>query len=167
MNRSEHQNTNAPAAGLLQALPSDPNKAMQQMMDTIDQLRNVYEQETEALGNVDTKSFLALQDDKQRAAEIYKNEVEEALTRKEELRKADPALKRNLEKMQADFSELSHKNMEALKRMQKTMDRLSGTLRGAAKEAVEKQRTFSYNQNGYVQSNKKKRISTGSISETA
>ena len=104
---------------------------------------------------------------KQREAQTYRSEIEEALTRKSELRKADPAMKRKLEAMQADFSELSHKNMDALKRMQRTMDRLGSTLRSAAKDAAVKQRTFSYDQSGHIHKNTHKRISTGSISETA
>ena len=42
-----------------------------EMMDTIDELRGVYELETNALMNCDTKSFMALQDNKLSSARKY------------------------------------------------------------------------------------------------
>lgn len=148
-------------------LNRDPNRAMQDMMDTIDSLRHVYEEETDALLNVDTKAFLALQDEKFRRAKAYQTGVEELLSRKGEMKDVEPELKRKLEKMQKDFAELSHSNMIALDRMQRTMERLNGTIRGAMKEAVKKQRGVSYNQIGRLEDGGTRKTISGSLSETA
>ncbi|HPF79224.1 MAG TPA: hypothetical protein PLF01_08045, partial [Alphaproteobacteria bacterium] len=45
-------------------LSTDPNKAMQEMMLTIDRLRASLIEETAALKDADTKTFLSLQDKK-------------------------------------------------------------------------------------------------------
>lgn len=147
-------------------LARDPNRAMQQMMETIDALRQVYEQETQALQALDTQAFLALQDAKQRSAHAYQSHVNEMIMRKEDMQKADPALKQQLERMRNDFAELSRLNMEALDRMQRTMDRLSMTIRSAAKDAAQKHSAYSYSETGMLQMNNKKCISLGD-SETA
>jgi stage III sporulation protein SpoIIIAA len=148
-------------------LSRDPNRAMQDMMDTIDCLRVVYEQETDALLNADTKGFLAVQDEKFRRAKAYQMGVEELLSRKDEMKDVDIALKKKLEKMQKDFSELSHSNMIALERMQRTMDRLNGTIRSAVKDAVKRERGVSYNQIGHLEDGGNRKGISGSLSETA
>ena len=89
------------------------------------------------------------------------------LARKEEMKNVDPEIRTKLQDMQADFSQLARKNMAALERMQKAMDRFGGTLREAAKDAVKKERATSYTSNGSMAIDDVKQISTGSISETA
>ncbi len=148
-------------------LSRDPNRAMQDMMDTIDSLRVVYEQETEALLNADTKGFLAVQDEKFRRAKAYQTGVEELLARKDEMKDVNIELKKKLEKMQKDFSELSRSNMIALERMQRTMERLNGTIRSAVKEAVKQERGVSYNQIGRLDDGGQRKSISGSLSETA
>ncbi|HOO82286.1 MAG TPA: flagellar protein FlgN [Alphaproteobacteria bacterium] len=147
-------------------LSADPNKAMQEMMDVIDRMRGVYVRETEALEDMDTKGFIALQDEKIQATNIYKSGVEDILRRKCEMKAVNPALKRDLERMQADFAALSSKNMDALKRMQRTMERLGQTVQRAAKESVNKQRAFSYGESGKIHNDERKSVSIG-VSETA
>ncbi len=164
--RQHSQNT--PTAPVHHGILSrDPNKAMQEMMESIDLLRNVYERETQALLNSDTKGFLSIQNEKFESAKAYQMSVEEMLARKDEMRNIDPDLRRKLEKMQSDFAELSQSNMVALQRMQRSMERLSGTIRSAVKDAVKKDRVVSYGQTGRLEDGgDKKRIST-SLSETA
>ncbi len=145
---------------------ADPNKAMQEMMDTIDRMRGVYERETSALESLDTKEFLSLQDEKLQTTNDYKSGIEEIMRRKGSIKAADPALKKELERMQVDFSELSAKNLTALKRMQRTMERLGNTVQKAAKESVNKHRAFSYGESGQLQKNERKSVSIG-VSETA
>lgn len=147
-------------------LHRDPSRAMQQMMNRIDELRSVYEDETDALERMDTRSFMALQDNKIHHAMAYESGIHELMARKNEMQGVDNALKDKLRKMQEDFASLSQKNMEALQRMQRTMDRLGNTIRSAAKEEAKKQRVFSYGQNGEIDSDDKKKISIG-ISEEA
>lgn len=158
--------TNGTAKSGAFKLSSNPKKAMQEMMDAIDELRFVYEQETSALMESDAKRFLALQDNKLATARNYQRGIEQMLERKEEMKNADPELRTKLRDMQADFSQLARKNMVALERMQKAMDRFGGTLREAAKEAVKKDRATSYTANGAMAIDEVKQISTG-ISETA
>ena len=43
-------------------LSSDPDKAIQDVMNSIDVLRGIYTQETEALTDADTPTFLSLQE---------------------------------------------------------------------------------------------------------
>jgi len=144
----------------------DPNKAMQEMMDTIDEMRNVYERETETLEKLDTKGFIALQDEKIRKTNVYKSGIEEILRRKSEMKTVDPALKKELKRMQSNFSDLSMKNLNALKQMQRTMERLGNTVQKAAKDSVNKERAFSYGESGKIQQNERKSVSIG-VSETA
>ncbi|MCC6598370.1 MAG: hypothetical protein IT559_06240 [Alphaproteobacteria bacterium] len=142
------------------------DKSLEDMMLTINQLFKIYELETEALERVDTKTFLALQDEKIATARLYQSGMQNLLERKNEMRKAAQPVRARFEQMQADFSVLSRKNMEALSRMQRTMERLGGTLRKAAKDATKKQRALSYGANGIVPDDDKRQISMG-VSETA
>lgn len=161
MQRQNIQQSSMPAP-----LSQNPDRAMQEMMDTIDALRGVYVRETEALESVDTKAFLSLQEEKLQKAQAYQAHIQELLSRKEEFRGVNPVAKKTLERMQSEFQELSSKNMDALKRMQRTMERLGGTIRNAAKDAAKKERAFSYNQSGQMYNDDRKTITTG-LSETA
>jgi len=161
-NRIQAQTSNN-AKGFLSA---NPNKAMQEMMDVIDRMRGIYTRETEALEALDSKGFMALQEEKLQTTNVYKSGIEDILRRKTEMKNVDPALKKELERMQSDFAELSSNNMSALKRMQRTMERLGQTVQRAAKESVNRQRAYSYSPSGTLQKDERKSISTG-ISETA
>ncbi len=141
-------------------------KAMQEMMSTIDALRTIYVRETEALDGADTKTFLSMQDEKLEAARNYQSRIQQMLARKAEMRKADPTLRRRLQEMQSDFSQLAKKNAEALKRMDRCVERLGNTIRRAAKEEAKRQRSFSYDATGSMRHAERKAISTG-LSETA
>lgn len=147
-------------------LSNDPKKAMQEMMDTIDQMRGVYLEETDALERMDAKAFLSLQDQKLQATDTYRLAIEDILARKKEMRTVDPAMKQELARMQRDFSDLSGRNLTALKRMQKTMVRLGETIQTAAKDSINKDRAVSYGESGRLESNEAKRVSIG-VSETA
>ena len=147
-------------------LSASPDKAMNEMMETIDALRGVYIEENKALEDVDTKAFMDLQSRKFETAKLYQKGVEEILARKDEMRRVDPSLKRKLERMQADFGKLAAENRESIKRMQRTMERLSNTVRNAAKDAVNKQQATSYGECGRLHTTEKRVVSTG-ISETA
>lgn len=147
-------------------LSRDPTKAIQDMMSTIDELRDVYITETEALKSIDTPTFLGIQNKKLSTAKRYQRGIEEILVRKDEMRRVDPALKKRLERMQNEFSDLAHENMQALERMQRTMERVGNTVRNAARDAVNKQRAYSYGETGALHRTENKIVSTG-VSETA
>lgn len=153
-------------AALPAFLPRDPDRALEEMAVIIKRLMDVYKRETHALESLDSQGFLAEQEEKTEAARIYQHAIVEVMTRKDEIRTAHPDLKLKLEMMQDGFAELAASNMKALKRMQRTMDRLGSTIRRIAKEETEKQRTFSYGSNGTMRTDTRKVISTG-LSETA
>lgn len=148
-------------------LSADPNRAMQEMMDTIDTLRGVYIRETDALNNTDTKAFLELQEKKLDIARKYQMGIEDLLARKDQMKTVNPLLKNRLATMQKEFAELADRNMEALKRMQRCTERLGAVIMNAAKESASKQRAVAYGQCGTMKDrNEKKTVSMG-ISETA
>lgn len=147
-------------------LSRDPAIAMQEMMSTIDTIRDVYTRETDALTASNTKAFLELQDEKLQAARRYQQSVEELLNRGDEIRNVNPLTKKRLQEMQNEFSILTKKNIDALDRMQKTVGRLGETISQAARDAARKTRTFSYGQTGKVQEGSNRTVSMG-ISETA
>lgn len=146
-------------------LSANPAKAVEDMMSVISVLGNVYARETTALEKSDTESFLSLQEEKFNAARLYEAGIAELLERKAEIKTIDARSKQRLERMQQDFSALAKKNLEALSRMQRSVEKLGNTIRSAAKEAARKDRTFSYGQNGLVDIDENKPVSTG-ISET-
>ncbi len=147
-------------------LSQNPGTAIQEMMDTIDVLRHIYIRETDALTNADTPTFLSMQNEKFIAASNYQDGIQQMLTRKDEMRKADPALRNKLEAMQNEFSDLAKKNSDALQRMDRCVERLGNTIRRAAKDAAQKQRSFSYDATGTMRNTENKSVSTG-VSETA
>lgn len=146
--------------------PRDPNKVLGELIETIRQLKSIYERETEALENIDTEGFLAVQDEKLSAAQQYQAGIQTIIAHKNEMKNADAVLKNELTRMQEQFTELSYKNMDALKRMQRTMDRLGQTIRNAAKNEAKKMQALSYSRRGTMNSSDKARISIG-VSETA
>jgi hypothetical protein len=148
------------------SLPS-PDRAVEQAIESIAALRGIYIRETDALNATDTKSFLALQDEKLEAARSYGERIETLLARREDMKAVNPILKKRLEEMRSDFAILSRKNKEALERMQRCTRRLDATLRRAAKETLQKNLSFNYGENGALKGHARKTISTGGINETA
>jgi hypothetical protein len=147
-------------------LSANPERAIQEMMSTIDALREVYIKETEALDAADTKGFFTLQDKKLSAARDYQSGIQQMLARKDEMRAVDPSLKIRLERKRADFAQLAEKNADALGRMNRCMERLGNTMRNAAREAAAKDRAMSYGGTGAMQVPERKSVSMG-VSETA
>lgn len=139
-------------------LPSNPNKAMQEMMTTIDKLRLTMVEETNVLKDADTKTFLAMQDKKIDVARDYLEGMTQLIARKEELKKADPALTQRLEKMRLQFAETVHDNHAALARMQNGMKRLGERIMETAREAARRQEQIVYGANGHMLSGSKATI---------
>lgn len=119
-------------------IPTDPNAAMQDMMNTIDALRDLYHEENEALATTDTKRFVSLQDRKIAMARDYQQQTQTLLARKKELKKIDPALKEKLTRKQAEFSEIAAENMAALDKVRKTVQRLNDRLMSLARDSARK-----------------------------
>ncbi len=144
----------------------DPNHAIQEIMDVIDSLKGVYARETEALNGADARRFLDLQDEKLATAKKYQEKIEEAMSRKDEMKVANPLIKKRLAEMEKEFYDLSEKNIEALQRMQRSTERLGETIMGAAKNSVKQMRAVSYGETGAFHADEKKTVSMG-VSETA
>ena len=145
-------------------LPNDPNRAMSEMMVTIDRLRSSLVKETAALKEADTKTFMELQDEKLDVAREYLDGMEQLLSRKDDMKKSDPALQDKLEAMRVDFSEIAQQNHAALERMQNGMKRLGERIMETARDASRKERQIIYGGNGQMQSGLK---STMGLNESA
>ncbi len=145
-------------------LPNDPNRAMRDMMVVIERLRLALDEETAALKQADTKTFLSLQDKKLNVAHEYLDGMSQLLSRIDDLKKADPALLNKLEIMRAEFSNTAHENHAALERMKNGMKRLGERIMETAREASRKQRQIIYGGNGQMQSGMK---TTMGINESA
>ncbi len=147
-------------------LSQNPEKALQDTIETIEALQDVYVRETQSLKAANTQDFLALQDEKLQTAQKYQSSIKQILKRKEEMQTVSPALKAKLQDMQEGFSQTSKSNLEEIQRMQRTVDRLGNTIRKAAKETARRLRGHSYSQTGKIEGEDKKTVSMG-INETA
>ncbi len=145
---------------------SDINTLIKHFIHSFNELKIIFEMESEALEHTDTPRFLALQEQKKHKAHAYQNDIAILLARKHELKQADNALKSTLENIQREYTALMTRNMRAIKRIQRSTERLGNTLRKAASEAVRKNRIFSYGANGTLREDNKRKISI-SLSETA
>lgn len=116
------------------SLPRDPGHALNEMMQAIDALRNVYVEETTALKAADTKAFFNLQDKKIETAQKYHDGFTEFMLRKNEMLNVHPDLKKIFGRKQTEFSKVAAENIEALQRMSRTADRLGQRIMRAARE---------------------------------
>ena len=139
-------------------LSKNPNNAMQEMMETIDRLRFSLIEETTALKDADTQTFLELQDKKIDVARDYLEGMTQLLARKDELKNADPSLKNRLEKMRIEFADTAHENHAALDRMKNGMKRLGERIMESAREAARKEEQLIYGSSGHMQSGSKATI---------
>ncbi|MEM6781741.1 MAG: flagellar protein FlgN [Pseudomonadota bacterium] len=139
-------------------LSKDPKKAMQEMMEIIDNLRGIMASENEALNNADTKAFIAIQDEKIQAARVYQDGINQMIARKEDMRKAPESMKAQLEDMRTDFLKLADENLEALERMRKGMSRLSDRIMNLAKSEASKSQKFVYGSHGKLEGSGKASI---------
>lgn len=135
-------------------LSGDPNKAMQQMMDTIDSLREVYREENDALSHSDTKRFLSLQDRKIEIARNYQDGAQQLLERKSDLKKINLDLKDKLVDMQSEFSGLMSENLKQLDRMRRGVNRLNDKIMTSARESA-RTKNVNYSQGGNLNLNER------------
>lgn len=147
-------------------LSKDTNTALREITSTIKKMEKIFIDETTALNNIDNKAFMALQEQKLTIAREYQNDMGQILARKDELRKADPAIKNTIDQMQAKFSEISKNNLEAIGRMQRCTEKLGNTMRSAAIRAAQKNRGYSYSETGAISSAAKRRAISSGISES-
>ena len=147
-------------------LPPAPHKAAEAMITIINDLRGVYEEETQALEKSNISSFIKLQDTKLQAARKYEMGITQMLQRKDEMQAVPEKTKNKLRSMQKDFADLALKNKKALERMQKSTERLGEVIRGAAKDVIKNRIATSYSNKGALNTHNRGNVSVG-ISETA
>ncbi len=144
----------------------DPNKAIQQVMNTIDHLRQLYDSETQAIQDSRMNDFLSMQDRKLELAQKYQDDAQYLIKKGKDIKeKVDPKLRTQLESMEKEFSEAAHKNMEALQRMSRVMKRMHDRIMMAAKKSALTQ-SLQYGSTGKFGGEKQKVVTTG-LSETA
>jgi hypothetical protein len=145
-------------------LSSRPDEALRQMMRTVDELKAVYAEENAALLAADTKLFIALQDRKIAIVRNYQACAQQIIDRREEFRNTSPAVRRQLQAMQEDFSQLAAVNIKAIDRVSKSVQRLGARIMRAAREAVQK-KSVNYGSSGNI--NKIERAVSLGFSESA
>lgn len=133
-------------------LSEDPHQALHEMMRTIDDLRDIYTEENEALKSADTKRFVSLQKRKIEAAYQYRAGSQQIISRRAEFKKLDPALRQQLIEKQEKFSALASANIEALSRMKGTLDQLNERILKAARKAIVK-KNINYGRQGKIDGN--------------
>lgn len=147
------------------SLSADPKRAIQDMMETIDALRNVYVAETVALQTADTATFFSLQDEKIEAAQNYHTGISEFLARKDEIMTVHPDLKNIIRRKQEEFSEVARENLDALDRMRRTVDRMGNRIMKAARDAAARE-GVTYGNSGSMNSYRNKPVTMG-LNESA
>lgn len=143
-----------------------PEALIKYMMDTINELSELYKAESEVLRNSDTKGFTAMQDKKFRLAQKYQEGVKHILARQTEMKALPEETKQKLKDMQKNFSALADENMTALSRMQKCIDKFHVIMRRAITDKVKKENTYYYTASGKTSSDNKRSLQ-GALSETA
>lgn len=136
-------------------------EALQQMMGMVEALRETYTLETEAIKRMDARLFMSLQDQKNEQAYAYKRAFISLSGKKDELKNLEPSLKQQLNKMHAEFSELSRANLKAMDRMQRSLERLKKTIHKAARDASQSGRAISYTDTGALPSQSTLNLSIG------
>jgi len=143
----------------------DATVALQDMMQTIDALRNVYVEETMALMACDTKTFFSLQDRKIDTAQKYHDGFTEVLARKDEMLAVHPDLKKLFGRKQVEFSKVAAENLEALARMRRTSERLGRRIMEVARDTATRE-SSAYGAGGSMSHHRNKPITMG-LNESA
>lgn len=150
--RHENKNQEMEKQKQHKKLSRDPNKAMQEMMQTIDRLHATLMAETKVLKETDTKSFMAMQDEKVIVAREYLDGMKQLIDRKDEIKNADERLIIKLEEARKNFAETAHENYAAINRMKNGMKRLGDRIMETARETARKEKQFTYGANGHLMS---------------
>jgi hypothetical protein len=154
---TDTQQSGAPAAAHDPAeftLARNPEKAMKQMLRTIDDLGRIYTRENDALSQSDTKTFLELQDKKIQTATIYQKGIKQMMDRKDEFDGFSEEFKRSLSERQKAFNALAEENLTSIKRTQKTVQRLNERIMNSAREEAAT-KNVNYKNNGQLGTNER------------
>jgi len=143
---------NTGASDLL--LSRNPTRALQEMLTIITNLHNIYVEETAALNTSDPTKFMALQDKKIQIVRQYQAGTAQMISRKEEFKKADPAIRQKFQIAYDNFIELTSANLKGIDRMRKCVSRLADRILQTARETVRKD-SLNYGASGNLKANTK------------
>ncbi|MCK5384932.1 MAG: hypothetical protein KAJ29_05095 [Alphaproteobacteria bacterium] len=148
------------------ALPGNTSHAISDVIAAAQILEDIYCAEIDALKKPDTGAFIDLQSSKIEAAQNYYSIMTQMLERKNELKNANPAMKKRLKEMHTRFSNTTEENLEVIKRMKRYTARLGDTLRNAAIKASERNSAFSYGENGKRPETSPRKVISSGLCET-
>lgn len=155
-----------PDPSTLRTLSRDPNTAMQEMMETIDHLRDVYQRESEALRSGDVQGFMRVQEEKLTTAYQYQSDMQDLMERSDTLKQnGREDIIKELQAKYEEFTNATEENVTALERMDRVMGRITERLINAAKRAA-MQDSCSYSASGAIKGKARDVVTTGVI-ETA
>lgn len=145
-------------------LSASPEKAMQEMVNLVSSLLDVFSQENSALAKTSTREFLSVQEKKLEISRKYRDAVEQIIERKGEFKDVNPELKRKLAEMHETFCAISAENLNGINRLKKAVSRLGDRIMDAARTAARKE-SVNYSAKGNLKNNDR-RLSV-SINESA
>lgn len=154
MATDKSMNNGAAEQGKKLVLSADPEKAMQQMMDTIDALRRIYVEENAALDTSDTKTFMRLQDRKIKAALNYQTGAEQLRARREDIARLGSGTRKKLIDKQEEFSGVMAENLKAIDRLRRGVQRLNDRIMTSARESAQKNNA-NYSRSGLLNKNER------------
>ena len=148
--------------GTKPAAPSAANSAainttLRELIITITALRDVLLKENDALEHSNTRAFLAVQDEKVTVARRYEALMGELLAR-EDLKFADPALKKQLLSIEEGFTKVMKENLIKLDRMKNATEKLGERIMKSARKSAESMTQFAYGAGGTMQRGNKATI---------
>lgn len=145
-------------------LSDDPGKAMREMMSMIDALRNLYDQENQALAAGNIAGFMALQDSKNDTTQRCRAGAKQLVQRRAEMERLPATLREQAKAQQEAFATMREANLKALGRAQRGVARLGNRIMNIARNAA-RQEGVKYGASGGLEEYNK-RVSIG-VDESA
>lgn len=138
------------------------NKAIDSIVVSAQDLTEILNQETACLKAADTKGFKALHDQKTEFTQRYEAQFTKLIANKEQLKGAPVSELERLQEARKNVINASKENLEALKRTNKSLNRLSERILNLARENQQAS-TATYSSKGSLYTNDKRPISVGLI----
>ena len=145
--------TPAPAA----AANGNVNVLLKDLIITITALRDVLLRENDALGATNTRAFMDIQDEKVSTARKYEALMVELMSR-EDIKNADPQIKKQLFALEKGFTDVMKDNMRNLERMKSATEKLGERIMKSARKSAESMTQFAYGSAGTMQKGNKASI---------
>jgi hypothetical protein len=133
------------------------NILLKELMVTITALRDVLLKENDALAHSNSRAFLAIQDEKVAVARKYEGLMTELLSR-DDIKNADPQIKKQLLSLEQGFTDVMKDNMTRLERMKGATEKLGERIMKSARKSAEGMTQFAYGAAGTMQKGTKATI---------